>query len=126
MEDVGALKNCNCPSDCESVRYSILEKEVSIDPDDYCATTSQDGRLLLSRYSDHQFSLNYERIPTRNFSGPEAMFDNTYQIEQQKNCFNMMKNDIAIVKVQLESSKYIKTIMDRRSSFSDKLAAFGK
>ena len=44
----------------------------------------------------------------------------------QQECREIMKNDIAIVKVRLESSKYIKTIKDRRLTFADKIAAFGK
>jgi hypothetical protein len=31
-----------------------------------------------------------------------------------------------VVKVRLESNKYMRTIKDRRLSFVDKLAAFGK
>ena len=40
-------------------------------------------------------------------------------------CKEIMQNDIAIVKVRLESNKYMKTIKDKRFSFADKLAAFG-
>ena len=36
-----------------------------------------------------------------------------------------MKNDISIVNVHMESGKYIRTVKDRRLTFSDKLAAFG-
>ena len=37
-----------------------------------------------------------------------------------------MSKGIAVVKVRMETNKYMKTIMDRRLSFGDKLAAFGK
>ena len=43
----------------------------------------------------------------------------------EKPCYNIMTEEIAIVKVRMEYSKYMKTIMDRRMSFSDKLATFG-
>ena len=36
-----------------------------------------------------------------------------------------MTNEIAVIKVRLETNKYMKTVMDRRLSFADKLAAFG-
>ena len=44
----------------------------------------------------------------------------------QQECREIMKNDIAIVKVRLESNKYMKTVKDRRLTFADKLSAFGK
>ena len=44
----------------------------------------------------------------------------------QQECREIMKNDIAFVKVRLESNKYMKTVKDRRLTFADKLSAFGK
>ena len=44
----------------------------------------------------------------------------------RKECKEIMENDIAIVKVRLESNKYMKTIKDKRLTFPDKLASFGK
>ena len=56
-----------------------------------------------------------------NYKNSDSM---TSKVQQE--CREIMKNDIAIVKVRLESSKYIKTIKDRRLTFADKIAAFGK
>ena len=47
----------------------------------------------------------------------------TEQLQQE--CREIMKNDIAIVKVRLESNKYMRTVKDRRLTFADKLSAFG-
>ena len=41
-------------------------------------------------------------------------------------CLEIMATQVAVVKVRLESNKYMRTIKDRRLSFVDKLAAFGK
>ena len=43
----------------------------------------------------------------------------------RQECYDIMKNDIAIVNIRMESGKYIRTIKDRRLTFADKLAAFG-
>ena len=53
-------------------------------------------------------------------------FSDSITSKMQQECRENMKNDISIVKVRLESSKYIKTIKDRRLTFDDKIAAFGK
>ena len=54
------------------------------------------------------------------FSKPDLIMD----IYKQE-CREIMENDIAIVKVRMQSNKYMKTIKDRRLTFSDKLASFG-
>ena len=44
----------------------------------------------------------------------------------KKECREIMEKDVAIIKIRLESNKYIKSIKDRRLTFPDKLASFGK
>ena len=50
---------------------------------------------------------------------------NSVILTRVQECKEIMQNDIAIVKVRLESNKYMKTVKDKRFSFADKLAAFG-
>ena len=47
-------------------------------------------------------------------------------VSWKKQCLEIMANEVSIVKIRLETNKYMKTIKDRRLSFADKLAAFGK
>ena len=44
----------------------------------------------------------------------------------KEECHEIMKNDIAVVTVRMETSKYIKTVMSKRNTFADKIASFGK
>ena len=46
-------------------------------------------------------------------------------LKKIEECKEIVQNDIAIVKVRLQSNKYMKTIKDKRLTFADKLAAFG-
>ena len=43
----------------------------------------------------------------------------------KEECYEIMRNDIAIVKVRFASDKYTKTVMDKRFTFGDKLSSFG-
>ena len=43
----------------------------------------------------------------------------------KEECYEIMKNDIAIVKVRFASDKYTQTVMDKRFTFGDKLSSFG-
>ena len=42
-----------------------------------------------------------------------------------KECQDIMKNDVAIVNVQFATNRYTKTIIDKRFSFADRLSSFG-
>ena len=37
----------------------------------------------------------------------------------------MAKNDISLIVVQMESDKYIRTLKDKRLSFTDQMSSFG-
>ena len=41
-------------------------------------------------------------------------------------CKDIMKQDVAIVNVQFATNRYTKTILDKRVSFVDRFALFGK
>ena len=43
-----------------------------------------------------------------------------------KECLDIMKHDVAIVNVQFATNRYMKTILDKRFSFADRLSSFGK
>ena len=107
---------------------------VPIDLASYCEEYGQDGAALTMKllYSDR----NYFTVAAPDFY---PLVHNYYSMDQnaksnntdsddrawKKPCYEIMSKDIAVVKVRLETSKYMKTIMDRRLSFADKLAAFG-
>ena len=51
--------------------------------------------------------------------------DSIFEV-RKRICREIMTTQVAVVKVRLESNKYMRTVKDRRLSFADKLAAFGK
>ena len=52
MMNVKSMNFCSnltqCPLDCETVRFTITEKEFPIDPEEFCAT--YDGDLFAKKY----------------------------------------------------------------------------
>ena len=48
-----------------------------------------------------------------------------YYTAKKEECLEIVR-DLAFVKVRLGSNKYMKSVRDKRLTFADKLAAFGK
>jgi hypothetical protein len=121
---------CKCLPDCNGMQFSLSEKEVPIDIDEYCKDGHAVGRLLLKA----KRKAGYNELLYRYYRVPEMLAMNeTYEDPNMslnaekwyKLCKKMMQ-DIAVVSVRFESKKYVRTIMDKRVTFTDKLAAFGK
>ena len=122
------LKECICPLDCENVRYAINEKEEFIDnPSEYCNNYQDVGQVLADLFTNDAITDNYKKIAESVTDGSGTV--QSYKTEADsfaKLCKDIVSNDLSVVKVRLESSKYILTVMDKRLTFADKLAAFGK
>jgi hypothetical protein len=125
------VENCNCLLDCNSIQFSLSEKEAPIDIDEYCKDSHAVGRLLVKAKRE----AGYNDLLYRYYRVPEMLAMNeTYEDPDMSSlsakwynlCKKMMQDDIAVVSVRFESKKYVRTIMDKRVTFTDKLAAFGK
>ena len=73
------------------------------------------------------FALVYEYYKMEQYAArnDSRLPKNTLDVWREE-CYEIMKHDIAIVNVRMGSGKYIRTIKDKRMTFADKLAAFGK
>ena len=59
--------------------------------------------------------------------GKESPIWDEYELGKawKPQCREIMANEISVVKIRMETSSYMKTVKDRRLSFTDKLAFFG-
>ena len=137
MTEARVIKKCSkmCPSDCDDVRFSINKQVVPINLASYCGDSEHDGSQLTKElfYSDGSHYLpdfyplvhNYYTMDQNIATNKTSTFEPVVQ-NWKKPCYDIMSNDIAVVKVRLETSKYLRTVKDKRLSFADKLASFGK
>ena len=135
ISEANVIEQCvkKCPSDCTTVRFSLNVQEIPLNLDLYCEDSKHDGMMLVNNlinspdgFKDY-FPLihNYHALAAN--STLAFGYDETTIFEVRKMlCREIMATQVAVVKVRLESNKYMRTIMDRRLSFVDKLAAFGK
>ena len=70
--------------------------------------------------------LIYEYFKLLNLGSVNVTEVLSYQERRVEICHEIMKRDVAVVKVRMGSNKYSKYSKDIRMTFADKLASFGK
>ena len=130
-ESIGNCLEHQCLSDCSDVRFSINEKEAPINLDEHCNIHHDGFELVHQKLSRNKEMLHlplfYQYHKMTQLEAVNVTVLPDYRFDQiMEECREIMRHDIAIVKVRFESSKYIKAIKDRRLSFPDKLSSFGK
>ena len=129
-----AVDNCKCLPDCNGVRFSINEQEFKTNIDDYCSDPNGIGKRLVkdkleSGYDGllYKYHMFFKLNATNSSILPSSDSDsNNFNEKLKMICKELFMKDIAIVSVRFETKKYIRSIMDKRVTFGDKLAAFGK
>jgi hypothetical protein len=124
------LKDCDCLANCNSIQFSINFNEIPIDVELYCRDFMSIGRKLIK---DKQMN-GYNNLLYKYYKLPQMIAMNVTELPSETDlgaleydmCKQIMIEDIAIVSVQYETQKYVRTIMDKKMSFTDKLATFGK
>ena len=139
LNEAHVIQTCakKCPSDCANVRFSINEQEILLDHNLYCEDSMQDGMNLVDSLihapdggdytREDYFPLvhNYHAMAANSTQTLDYGSDSISEV-RKRICREIMATQVAVVKVRLESNKYMRTVKDRRLSFADKLAAFGK
>ena len=132
MAHISVVENCilQCPTECNYVRFDVLEKNTfPIDLDEMCKTVGMEihDHSLGVQLTEEKLKSGYYPLIYKYKKVNESQvlnFTKSWNYIEAL-CQNIMKNDIAIVKVSLASSRYTKTLVDRRLTFEDKLSSFG-
>ena len=114
MLDDSLMENCQCPMECEYVRYSTYYVSTPFNPEELCSR--QPNGLMEEFYSNKyppQFVRKLEEFK-RNISSDE-----------KETCKRNIQYK-AEVTFQLATNTISVTVISRRLSFFDKLSGFGK
>ncbi len=126
--------DCNCPKDCNLVKFAVASKEMALDPELQCTQFMQEGRKLIhtkGNLLDSDLLYGYYKFPhyigmpeadkNASYSTKRAVFDVKFEL-----CSRMLKENVVFVSVNFGTSTFVRTVMDKRVSFSDKLSSFGE
>ena len=107
-------------------------REIETNLDDYCGMDGSGTVLTTSLLLNFEYDpLIYEyfkllNLESNNITEILKVQGSIFLGRRMEICHEIMKRDVAIIKVRLESNKYSKYNMDIRLTFADKLASFGK
>jgi hypothetical protein len=66
MDQQYRLEDCNCLIDCNALKFTVSEKEVKIDPNDYCTNDSPNGLIAMASkiiFGHNQLLYAYWKLP---------------------------------------------------------------
>ena len=133
MTKLSVIETCaqKCPTDCNYARFDIIEREITpIDLDELCSSDDANGYGLAKEIF---FKSGYYPFVSK-IHKMDKMINGNIRNSQlfgklgdkiKEECYEIMRNDISIVKVRFASDKYTKTVMDKRFTFGDKISSFG-
>ncbi len=115
------LQNCNCPTDCNAIKYTVVEKEQELDSKLECSQNHLGSKLSVLK----EHNLRNELLYTFYKLTKNGKLNKTVTDAYQELCERTMKENIAIVRVNFGSNSYVKTITDKRVTFADQLGSLG-
>ena len=131
-ETMKYLKNnhdkCECLPDCDSVQFTYSEKEWPLNPEKECSFSSNLLIYLIQKQVNiWDRGVEVFNYFARNISIGEGPFyknseSKYYRIEL---CKALLKEDIALIRVQLDLDKFLRFKQNIKLSFTDQVASFG-
>ena len=120
MQQQIRLANCTCPIDCNTVRFRTSISQKSIDLNEYCSRLGKGMSYIAQKviYELNPLLIDYFHIKNEGFLGLSE--DNGEYI-----CRRALMQNMAIVSVKFGSPRYMRTVMSKRYSLSDKIGTLG-
>ncbi len=124
LQELDLVEGCNCLPDCNTIKFQVIEKETSVgDPKDLCRP-EQIGRNSYVNKDKFLVSTLLEKMMLypEYLAGPRS---NKSLDFRQQNCEKMVAEDIVLVEINFGSDTFVRTVMDKRVTFSDQLGSLG-
>ncbi|TRY68635.1 hypothetical protein TCAL_08884 [Tigriopus californicus] len=112
MADTEQTRNCDCPFDCDSIRYAYSVSSTMLDKDKICKDSSKSI-----------FSMSETSLPTMLERTFNQLVDGA-DIETEQICRENL-DKIAMVQFQLTSKQVTRIKRDRRVTLADMISTFG-
>ncbi len=125
------LKDCHCPIDCNTVKYSVDvdKKKVELDSDQTCLGYLKDLDLKgmwSDKFDYWQNDLLYTFYTLTKHQSQSKVPITRPEDLQELLCREMLEKNIALIRVNFASNTYIKSVINKRVSFADQLGSLGK
>ena len=117
---------CSCLPTCHDIQFSVNERINDISVEEVCK-----NKFAIESKLSQTLRMHFHGMITKLHHIESLLAINETLLERETQdisyvfCKNLVSNSLAKVSVRFENNKYIKTITDRKVSFTDKLATIG-
>jgi hypothetical protein len=131
MDDMKVSSSFDCPSECNSVKFTIRKEVTPIDASKYCPRPKSIFTFLkLMVLYDFSELLNFFYSKVFNKYSPIGRIKQTSFVEVdpilEEICKKMITKDIAVVSIYFPHGTYTRIDQTLKVSLTDKIASFGK
>lgn len=129
MANLTAIRECDCPQECEYTRFDYVEYRTPADSMLECRSAAKGPTLVQHagarrREVRPNFVEKYDEAEAGNVTFGKAPESNA--AAREKFCARMLETDTSVVVVELGTDSFIEVIQSRKVSFGDRIGTFGK
>ena len=128
MDDMKVSSSFDCPTECNTIKYSVKEKIVPIDPNQFCpkpkslwVNTNLNNRPNLPEIVNFFYSKVFKKYNT----SERLIYKPFYDTIIEDICVKMVRDEIAMVSIYFPHGTYTKIQQALKFTFTDKIASFG-
>ena len=114
MGDVQTGESCNCESDCEELTFTKLETNKDLNLEELCQDTSSWVYKYMAttkrNREGYQFQASVKKVLEDTLKEQSAI--------DYDECIDMVKNDLAIVTMEIGVATIAETVREEATSFS--------
>ena len=129
MDDMKVSSSFDCPTECNTIKYSVKEKIVPIDPNQFCPKPKS---LWVNTYLNNRPNLPeivnffYSKVFNKYNTSERLIYKPFYDTIIEDICVKMVRDEIAMVSIYFPHGTYTKIQQALKFTFTDKIASFGK
>ena len=129
MDDMKVSSSFDCPTECNTIKYSVKEKIVPIDPNQFCPKPkSLWGNTYLNNRPNLPEIVNffYSKVFKKYNTSERLIYKPFFDTIIEDICVQMVRDEIAMVSIYFPHGTYTKIEQTLKFTFTDKIASFGK
>ena len=129
MDDMKVSSRVDCPSECNTIKFTVRKEVVPIDVSKYCPRPkSMFSYLKLTMLYDFSEILNffYTKVYQKYSPNKRKRSNSEADLVIEEICKKMIKTDIAVVSIYFPHGTYTRIEQTLKVTLTDKIASFGK
>ena len=131
MDDIKISSSFDCPSECNTVKFTIRKEVVPIDANMYCPKPKSIFtylKLILLPDFSELFNFFYSKLFKKYNTNTTIKYNVFSEVDPilEDICEKMIMKDVALVSIYFPQGTYTRIEQTLKVTLTDKIASFGK